>query len=374
MSDGMLSQDEIDALLGAGANDVGKPAKESADMDVKAIGEILRQAMGATAEGIGIMTGKEGRADAGMIGVIPFNELQERLTARHVVVQSDLTGDVDGVLFTLFPWETAQMLGELAGAQVMDDATGLLPDVFGELFAEIAMHLSDAFTNGLGVRVDLDPTAPEEIQWQMADAPPLPFDPEEPVVYAESRLVVGETDFGVSHILPLDVAAWMVETASQGRSGSAAGGSAGEVAAARDVAAFSAGAAAVAAHEPVIQPDREPSEGPVRRTPQGAQIKEASFAPLGGKAQPSYGGNMDLLLDVPLQVTVELGRTRLQIREILELGKGSVVELDKLVGEPVEIYVNGKLLAKGEVVTIDENFGVKITDIVSRRERVTNLQ
>ena len=71
-------------------------------------------------------------------------------------------------------------------------------------------------------------------------------------------------------------------------------------------------------------------------------------------------------MDVPLQVTVELGRTRKLIRDILELAPGSVIELDKLAGEPVDILVNGKLIAKGEVVVIDDNFGVRITKIVSQ--------
>lgn len=79
---------------------------------------------------------------------------------------------------------------------------------------------------------------------------------------------------------------------------------------------------------------------------------------------------LDLLMDVPLRVTVELGRTRMQIRDVLELGKGSVVELDKLAGEPVDLLVNGKLIARGEVVVIDENFGVRVTDIVSPAERL----
>ena len=84
--------------------------------------------------------------------------------------------------------------------------------------------------------------------------------------------------------------------------------------------------------------------------------------------------NIGLILDVPLQVTVELGRTKKSIKEILELSNGSIVELDKLAGEPVDIHVNGKLLAKGEVVVIDENFGVRITDIVSPLERAQKLQ
>jgi len=85
-------------------------------------------------------------------------------------------------------------------------------------------------------------------------------------------------------------------------------------------------------------------------------------------------GNLKLIMDVPLQVTVELGSTKMRIKEILELGVGSVIELDKLASDPVDVYVNGRLIAKGEVVVIDETFGIKITDIISPVERITNLQ
>jgi flagellar motor switch protein FliN/FliY len=84
--------------------------------------------------------------------------------------------------------------------------------------------------------------------------------------------------------------------------------------------------------------------------------------------------NLNLLLDIPLKVTVELGRTQKQIKDILELSQGSIIELDKLAGEPVDILVNNKLIAKGEVVVIDENFGVRVTDIVSQWDRIQKLQ
>ena len=83
---------------------------------------------------------------------------------------------------------------------------------------------------------------------------------------------------------------------------------------------------------------------------------------------------MDLIMDVPLELTVELGRTKMQIKEILDLGAGSIVELDKLAGEPVDVLVNGKLIAKGEVVVIDESFGIRITNIVSQMERLGKIQ
>jgi flagellar motor switch protein FliN/FliY len=80
--------------------------------------------------------------------------------------------------------------------------------------------------------------------------------------------------------------------------------------------------------------------------------------------------NISLIMDVPLQVTVELGRTQRLIRDILELSPGSIIELDKLAGEPVDILVNGKQIAKGEVVVIDESFGVRITDIADPSKRL----
>ncbi len=86
------------------------------------------------------------------------------------------------------------------------------------------------------------------------------------------------------------------------------------------------------------------------------------------------GQNLDLLLDIPLSVTVELGRTKRLIRDILNLAPGAILELDKLAGEPVDILVNNKLIARGEVVVIDENFGVRVTDILSPAERVKRLQ
>tara|TARA_B100000886_G_scaffold305825_1_gene237818 strand:- start:389 stop:775 length:387 start_codon:yes stop_codon:yes gene_type:complete len=84
--------------------------------------------------------------------------------------------------------------------------------------------------------------------------------------------------------------------------------------------------------------------------------------------------NLDFILDIPLRVTVELGRTKVYVKELLQLGQGSVVELDKLAGEPLEILVNDKLVAKGEVVVVNEKFGIRLTDIISPIERIESLR
>ena len=84
--------------------------------------------------------------------------------------------------------------------------------------------------------------------------------------------------------------------------------------------------------------------------------------------------NLDFILDIPLKVSVELGRARVVIKDLLQLGQGSVLELDKLAGEPLEVLVNGKLVARGEVVVVNEKFGIRLTDIISPLERIESLK
>ncbi|MDQ1327945.1 MAG: flagellar motor switch protein FliN [Candidatus Poribacteria bacterium] len=86
------------------------------------------------------------------------------------------------------------------------------------------------------------------------------------------------------------------------------------------------------------------------------------------------GTNIEILLDIPLEVSVELGRTKIVIRDLVQLGPGSIIELDKLIGEPVDLLVNDNLIARGEVVVFDENFGIRITDIVTPTERLKSLR
>ena len=112
--------------------------------------------------------------------------------------------------------------------------------------------------------------------------------------------------------------------------------------------------------------------GPPNRNVNVQQAQFASFNP--GLPVVGDDTNLNLLLDIPLKVTVELGRSKMLIKDILQLSQGSIIELDKLAGEPVDILVNNKLIAKGEVVVIDENFGVRVTDIINQWERIQKIQ
>ncbi len=108
--------------------------------------------------------------------------------------------------------------------------------------------------------------------------------------------------------------------------------------------------------------------------PLGRTAEKASFDEL-QQGKPSGGStDLDFILDIPLEVTVDMGRTRMLINDLLQLGQGSVIELNRLAGEPLDILVNNKLVARGEVVVVGEKFGIRLTDIVSPMERVKRLR
>jgi flagellar motor switch protein FliN/FliY len=104
-----------------------------------------------------------------------------------------------------------------------------------------------------------------------------------------------------------------------------------------------------------------------------AEAKTAQFSPVQDSGKSSVQRGLDFILDIPLQITVELGRAQMLINDLLQLGQGSVVELSKLAGEPMEVLVNQKLIARGEVVVVNEKFGIRLTDIISPLERVEKL-
>ncbi|CAB3630760.1 flagellar motor switch protein FliN [Achromobacter pestifer] len=121
------------------------------------------------------------------------------------------------------------------------------------------------------------------------------------------------------------------------------------------------------------------AEAPAPAAPAPAPAKPAAqpaaqsvFKPLAGTTTGA-GTDIDLIMDVPVQLTVELGRTRLTIKNLLQLGQGSVVELDGLAGEPMDIFVNGYLIAQGEVVVVEDKYGIRLTDIITPSERINRL-
>lgn len=366
MSD-MLSQDEINALLGGGEE--GGHFDES-DLDLEAVGEVVRVATEAGMNSLSELLQTEIPVEAEGTGLVSFDQFVNQ-TGPLIAIVAELGGAIDGILVYAMPPEGAEKLG----AVMLGDAAELNPagealEGFREAMEEAKVHIAQSLGAILGAGVKLSLSDPLELFPENVDTAPVPIGTDESVVHTPFRLSVGGEEHALHALLPVDVAESIAAILGeqQEESAPAPGREAEQV---ERRSARSDAPAWAAAEEPESETSSPPS-GTVKAGSR-AQVGQVSFKSLRGETHRSEASNLDLLLDVPLQVTVELGRTRMQIREILELGKGSVVELDKLAGEPVEIFVNGKLIAKGEVVTIDENFGVKITDIVSRQERVNNL-
>lgn len=128
-------------------------------------------------------------------------------------------------------------------------------------------------------------------------------------------------------------------------------------------------AAAAPAASTQAAPAAAPPPPPAAPQPVAHPVR---FPALSDQGSPSTPKNMDFLLDVTLQVSVELGRSKMLVKDVLNVGMGSVIELDKLSGEPVDVMINGKLIAHGEVVVVDENFGVKIVDVITPDQRMNS--
>jgi flagellar motor switch protein FliN len=130
-----------------------------------------------------------------------------------------------------------------------------------------------------------------------------------------------------------------------------------------------AGSSQPEAAEPAMEEPALEASAPARRAPTAAFEQ---FSP--GPAKGSGANDIDLILDIPVQLTVELGRTKIAIKNLLQLAQGSVVELDGLAGEPMDVFVNGCLIAQGEVVVVNDKFGIRLTDIITPAERIRKLK
>jgi len=117
--------------------------------------------------------------------------------------------------------------------------------------------------------------------------------------------------------------------------------------------------------------EAKPADGGALAAPAESPVPFANFA--SGSSASGAGNDINMILDIPVQLTVELGRTKIAIKQILQLAQGSVVELETLAGEPMDVLVNGYLIAQGEVVVVNDKFGIRLTDIVTPSERMRRL-
>jgi len=350
MGDGSLSQDEIDALL-QGADDMLSPSGPSQSADSAAGGgalssseinnlrDILSTSMGAVAPSLsGYLGGRNLVISNPVIEVKSSDAVRTDFQMKTVQVSMNFTGAIMGKNLIVFGFSDAGVISSL----MMGDESGKAPAVLSEAHQSTIQEftnqlLSSAATQFSGRVGGSINTTPAQLSVANGAADLQLPGGGDLVKITYDLSIKGMINSKLYHIMDVDLAS------------SLAGGG-------------------YASPQPAMY------QQPMKSQPGQVGISPVKFPPLDQGIAPSIGGNISLLLDVPMTLTVELGRTTQLVQDILGLGEGSIIELDKLAGEPVDLLVNGKLIAKGEVVVIDENFGVRVTDIVSPVDRLSGLQ
>lgn len=415
MSDEMLSQEEIEALLrGETLEDKNGDTEASTNEDINdlkvedyldsfaqdALGEVGNISFGSSATALSALLGQKVDITTPSISMINRNKLEEEFPHPYVAVQVEYTIGLTGMNLLVIKQSDAAIIADLMlGGDGLNPKPDLgeiqlsaVQEAMNQMMGSAATSMSTVFNK----KVDISPPTIDLMNISQNEGREnIPED--DLLVKVSFRLRIGNLiDSNLMQLLPLKFSQNIVKSLL------------GETESIEEpVAATIAPEAPVAPtpvqpqasmqaqpQAPVTPPPAQPvyqqQAAPMQqqmyqeqqqipmqatRPVQPVNVQQAQFASFDPNViSQSEARNLNMLLDIPLQVTVELGRTKRSVKEILELSSGSIIELDKLAGEPVDILVNSRLIAKGEVVVIDENFGVRITDVLSQAERLNNLR
>ena len=425
MSDDMISQEEIDALLNGGSIPTADsaPAGESeaaaapaaaspdssssqlddvlTDMEKDALGEIGNISMGSAATTLSVLLGHKVSITTPSVSVATMGIIQQQYPMPYLIVEVGYTIGIEGNNVLAIQAQDAAIIADLMmggdgtnpDTEINEIAMSAVGESMNQMMGTVATSLSTMFNK----KIDISPPKVNLIDFGSEDKVTELVGRDEPVVRTSFRMEVdGLIDSEIMQILPVTVAKEMVEALTGGSNNEPE--TAPPEPAPVPPAPEPTPAPQAQMTPPVQTPPPQTQMAPPVQAPapqaqmappvqapamgyamqphvaQNVPVQSAQFTPLNTQPVQINDANIGLILDVPLSVTVELGQTKKSIKDILELTNGSIVELDKLAGEPVDIKVNGQFLAKGEVVVIDENFGVRITEIASPAERAAKLQ
>jgi len=329
VSNDVLSQAEIDALLASiGGDEGGENWSDEVDELVSLFDSAVARASRELDREMRLVD----------LSTVPPGEVEPSLAGELLV-----TGAVSGRGGYLIPEGTGQWLARLvgaSGAEELSSETDELKEAVREAVSSLLGGLAAVLSENQGAVVAFQVGELGETAGTMDETGPV----RTLVMHLQANDIDGPASIGL--ILPDSLTQWLREGSSNPNVGLSQSEAKGEASPSR------------------VKPS---TTGP-------SVVAPVEFPPLEAGTGDTSRGRIELLMDVPLNLTVELGRTTKRIGEVLALGQGSVLELDRLAGELVDILVNGKLIARGEVVVIDESFGVRISDIVSPRERLNSLR
>jgi len=356
MSDGALSQAEIDALLagvdsGGGGAATAVASSTFSEAEIKALTAFFTETADAHSSNLSKMSGAELKLQNPQLTINNRDAFLEQLPETVTVVKVDFNSGFPGEHMFIFPEEGAKTIASLMTKEENIQLDEMAMSVIGEFTGQIIGYQITALSGKTGNK-------------NIAAIPPEASNVPKAVVALPSgdfagvafQLDVGNgKSFPIWEVMGPSVALEIAKGLTGGGQPKAAAGNAmgmggmGMSGGMQGMGGMGAGAF-----------------GPTN-------VQSVQFPNLMPHGGPQEAGNISLIMDVFMEMTVELGRTRKLIKEILAMGEGTIIELDKLAGEPVDILVNHKLIAKGEVVVIDENFGVRVTEIVSPMERMSNM-
>ncbi|MFF2287126.1 flagellar motor switch phosphatase FliY [Peribacillus butanolivorans] len=404
ISDEMLSQDEIDALL-KGTSDIEDEVNflsiedYLSIMELDALGEIGNISFGSSATALSTLLNQKVDITTPAVTLIERGKIAEEFPHPYVAIQVQYTEGFTGINMLVIKQSDAAIIADLMlGGDGLNPSEMLgeiqlsaVQEAMNQMMGSAATSMSTIFSK----KVDISPPSIDLLNFLNGEGENAIPD-EDLFAKISFRLRVGTLiDSNIMQLLPLEFAKGLVSELLNGTSESEADENKMELIqtnptqsnSPQEPVSFQNPVSNQPTNEnygqsgyqtkPTYKIPNEPQDFGVSSVPTGqpVNVQPASFSSFQPyQLQESKTKNLSMLMDIPLQVTVELGRTKRSVKEILELSSGSIIELDKLAGEPVDILVNSRLIAKGEVVVIDENFGVRVTDIMSQSDRLKKLR
>mgnify|MGYP001049134809 CR=1 FL=1 len=364
MADGFLSQEELDALLGQIGSET--QSESLTDIEKDMVGEVGNIILGAGATALSNILGRKVDISTPEVQVMTLKELRNEVKGEKVCVTIHFEGAIEGlnalVLEKMLAAEIADIMMGGLGTPESDELDEFKLSAVGEAMNQMMGSAATSLSDMIKKPVNITPPTTEVMNFDDISVkfPPIGNDEDRVAKSTFTMTIEGlqSAKFFMAMSIPFVKKLYeMIFGATEAESKKT------------EQPKPTPQAVSSASYTP---PSRKEEKQPVAARP--VQFEDFGKAPDESEKPQVIDERLQLLFDIPLNVTVELGRTKLSLKEVMELGVGSLIELDKLTGEPVDIYVNNKLIARGEVVVIDENFGVRITEIVSARERLHGLR
>ncbi|MGN2337461.1 flagellar motor switch phosphatase FliY [Clostridium cagae] len=385
MSNSFLSQEEINALLaGELSNEETQEVpqdngntEELTDIEKDLLGEIGNISMGSASTALYQIINQNVNITTPVVSLTTLKDMKASFETPNIILDVEYTEGIIGRNILVMRTDDAAVIANLMmggdgkvpeNPELSEIEVSAVQEAMNQMIGSAATSMATMFSR----RVDISP--PTSKLWKEKDEPITEtLSEDEEIVRVSFRLIIGDlVDSNIMQILPLNTAKKIVSIMMGEEDASTEAIESAKVV--EEKPRVQATNQKVNVHEQVQTTIKAKPIVEAPKVQEPIEVHEAAFEALVPGDTSQVPKNIDLILDVPLDISVVLGRTKKSIKDILNLSTGSLIELDKLAEEPVEILVNGKKIAYGEVVVVDENFGVRITSIVSNAERIKSLR